>query len=80
MNDFQNFAVYRDDVCIALITDAEVHEYFDVAEAVGTMTYTVVVNYAKANGETCQSDPVSVSVRMSQRPHSSPILLPIASR
>ena len=64
VNDFQNFAVYRDDVCIALITDAEVQEYFDDAEAVGTMTYSVVVNYAKANGETCQSDPVSVVIEV----------------
>ena len=63
VNDFQNYAIYRDDVCIALITDAETHEFF-AAEEVGTMSYSVVVNYAKDNGETCQSDPVSVVIEV----------------
>ena len=62
--DFQNFAIYRNDLCIALIPNSEVQEFFDVTEEVGTMTYSVVVNYAKDNGETCQSDPVSVNIEV----------------
>ncbi|MBR1514859.1 MAG: thiol protease/hemagglutinin PrtT [Bacteroidales bacterium] len=62
--DFQNFAIYRNDLCIALFPNTEVQEFFDVTEEVGTMIYSVVVNYAKDNGETCQSNPVSVNIEV----------------
>jgi hypothetical protein len=62
--DFQNFAIYRNDSCIAFIPNTEVQEFFDVTEEVGTMTYSVVVNYAKDNGETCQSNPVSINIEV----------------
>ncbi len=64
MSDFQNFAIYRNDSCIANITDAEVQEFFDAIKEVGTTTYSVVVNYSKYNGETCQSNPVSVIIEI----------------
>lgn len=62
--DFQNFAIYRNDSCIALIQNTEVQEFFDVIKEIGTMTYSIVVNYAKDNGETCQSNPVSVNIEV----------------
>ena len=65
VDDFQNYTIYRDDLCIAVIEDPEVHEFFGVAEDIGMTTYTIVVNYAKENGETCVSNSVSVIIDVS---------------
>ena len=65
VDDFQNYTIYRDDLCIAVIEDPEVHEFFGIAEDIGMTTYTIIVNYAKENGETCVSDSVSVNIDVS---------------
>ncbi len=64
VTDFHDFAIYRNDSCVAIITDSEVQEFFDAANEVGMTAYSVVVNYSKFNGETCQSDPVSVNIEV----------------